>query len=507
MIMNVPSAPDAIRRPYAGVLGVCLAASLWASACSDPELAGSNFRCNSDADCYVEEVCGPVEEELACRPRSESPLRIGMSAPLQGPSRDLGNEMRRGINALFSRVNEDRGGVFSRKLELVCLNDNYDPDTARQVTEQLLDVRARNEHLDQPDVRGNDSVFALLGSVGTPTMLATAPLATKNRVLFFAPFTGAQTYLRDGTHSPYVYNYRAGYYDEAEAIVDYLASARLPRIISDPARDHRRLLVFAQEDSYGDAGYAGIVSAYNRRIGPLPSSDAIARVGYLREDVESVDPAIARTEQFLLDLLGDGTVRQSAAIVMVDTYQPGSKLIRGVKDWLNQDATRARQLDVLFIHVSFVGSDSLALSLTSPPESYPDVTATDDSTRASYAQGVMVTQVVPSYTSQAPTVAEYRADIERFDGGAFSFTSLEGYIVAGLFVTALELNGPTLTTDGVRQVLETELDQLDVGIGTRLELSADDHQASDTVWLSEIQRNGSFAVPFVWNPIQRILPN
>ena len=72
-------------------------------------------------------------------------------------------------------------------------------------------------------------------------MLATAPLATKNKVLFFGPFTGSKTYLRDGTNSPYVYNYRAGYYDEAEAIIDYLASARLPRIVADPAADHQRI--------------------------------------------------------------------------------------------------------------------------------------------------------------------------------------------------------------------------------------------------------------------------
>ena len=52
-----------------------------------------------------------------------------MSGPLQGPSQDLGIEMRRGISAMFQRVNAE-GGVFGRPLELRSMNDNYDPTLA-----------------------------------------------------------------------------------------------------------------------------------------------------------------------------------------------------------------------------------------------------------------------------------------------------------------------------------------------------------------------------------------
>lgn len=478
-----------------------------ALGCSEPDLSTTNFRCDTSADCASGEECVPFDTSRACRPRGAEPLRIGMSGPLQGASRDLGNEMRRGIDAMFSRVNEDRGGVSGRRLELLSMNDNYDPALALQVTRQLLDIQRDSPHPDEPDVRGPGSVFALLGSVGTPTMLATAPLATKNRVLFFGPFTGSKTYLRDGTSSPYVYNYRAGYYDEAEAIIDYLASARLPRVVADPAADHQRILVFAQNDSYGDAGYQGLVEAYNRRVGPLPSADAITRVGYERDDVESVEPAIAATQEYLLRLLGDGSVRQSAALVMVDTYQPGDKFIRAIKDWLGADATRAARLDVLFVHVSFVGSDSLSAALVSPPETYADAASADGSGRSAYAEGVMVTQVVPSYTSQASAVLEYRTDIDRFDGGPYTFTSLEGYIAARLFITGLELNGPDLTTESLQRTLDTQINDLDLGIGALLSFSPTDHQAMDAVWLSEVQRDGSFAVPYVWTPEEGIVPN
>ena len=101
---------------------------------------------------------------------------------------------------------------------------------------------------------------------------------------------------------------------------------------------------------------------------------------------------------------------------MVDTYQPGNKFIRGVLDWVNRRrGARDAGSTSLFIHVSFVGSDALADALASPPETYLDVPRRRD--QASYADGVMVTQVVPYYDTQAPGVTEYRADIDAFDGG------------------------------------------------------------------------------------------
>jgi hypothetical protein len=329
-------------------------------------------------------------------------------------------------------------------------------------------------------------------------------------VLFFAPFTGAQKYLRDGTNSPYVYNYRAGYYQEADAMVDYMATYRQPRIITNPASSYRHILAFTQRDSYGDAGYSGLVNSYNR-LAPLPQPDStqpnpsIRRLYYDREDVRSVEPAIAEAASVLTAMLAEESGTLSIAFVMVDTYQPGNKFIRGVLDWVNQDAVRAGRLDLVFMHVSFVGSDALAAALVSPPETYLDIR--DGKTRRGYADGVIVTQVVPYYGSQAVGVRDYRADIDRFDGGSYSFTSLEGYIAARLFVQSLLLNGPSIDTESARATLDMRVMNLDIGMGTLLGFSSTNHQASDTVWGSVIQADGTFKVPFMWNPRQRIVPN
>lgn len=465
-------------------------------ACSSPELAGTLFSCATDADCAPGQVCGNFEGELACLSPETSDIRLGMSAPLQGPSEALGIEMRRGISAAFEQSNRE-GGVFGRRLALEALNDNYDPALAVEMTRRLLDVREVVPDPDRPDVLGGDGVFALIGSVGTPTVLATAPVATKNRVVFFGPFTGARDYLRDDTRSPYVYNYRAGYQDETAAMIDYLHQSRIPRIIEDPAVDYRRILVFAQDDSFGEAGYEGVVSAYNERVAPLPSPSAIRRINYVRDDVSSVDPALVEAGSFLTDLLGQGDGVQPVAVIMIDTYLPANRFIRGLRDWINADAERASRLSITFLNVSFVGGDALARALTTTPESYVDVL--NPAVRRAYAEDVIVTQVVPNYDSQARAVAEYRDSIREYDGGSFSFTSLEGYIVARLFTRALELNGPRLTTEDFIRTLDTRIENLDLGIGTPLSFSSTDRQACDTVWGSQIQADGTFSVPFIWN--------
>jgi branched-chain amino acid transport system substrate-binding protein len=498
------------RLAPAGLSGVVLAASVL--SCSSPELDGVVFACQTNSDCLAGRVCGEHDGVRACVPADQSPISIGMTGPFRGPSGELGVELRRGILAEFARVNAE-GGVSGRRLELQSKNDDYDPELALEAVESLLDIRELAPRAGMPDVRGPGGVFALLGNIGTASTLATAPLANRNGVVLFSPFTGAHDYLRDGTRAPYIYNFRPGYFDETEVLVDYMASQRQPRIIASPAGDsYRRLLVFAQNDSYGDAGYAGIVEAYNRRA-PLPQPDAgspnpsIARIGYDREDMASVEPAIAEASAFLAALLDDesaGAPPISVGIVMVDTYQPANQFIRAVKDWINADAARASRLDVLFSQLSFVGADALAALLSSPPADYADVL--DPTRRRSYADGVLVTQVVPSYDSEALGIAAYRRDIDRFDGGDYGFTSLEGYLTARLFTEALALC-PELSTEALRTTLDTALTDVDLGIGVKVGFSSVDHQASHTVWGSILRADGELDVPFVWTPDSGIRPN
>src|SRR5690606_27731468 len=122
-------------------------------------------------------------------------------------------------------------------------------------------------------------------------------------------------------------------------MVAYMPRGRIPRIIADPALDYQRSLVFAPSDRYGNAGYAGVVQAYNRDVGALPRPDAISSVGYAREILDTVPPAVDEAKGFLEGVLARAPEEgaEPVAIVMIDTYGPGDLFIRGVRDWINAD--------------------------------------------------------------------------------------------------------------------------------------------------------------------------
>ena len=88
-------------------------------------------------------------------------------------------------------------------------------------------------------------MFALLGYVGTPTSEAAKPIFTQAKVPFVGAFTGAE--LLRAPFNRYIFNVRASYYNETDAIVNLLASLGFTRIA-----------VFYQNDSYGKAGLAGV---------------------------------------------------------------------------------------------------------------------------------------------------------------------------------------------------------------------------------------------------------
>ena len=59
----------------------------------------------------------------------EDRIVFGQSAAFSGPAGELGRNMRIGIEAAFQEIN-DEGGVHGRKLELVSLDDSYEPEAA-----------------------------------------------------------------------------------------------------------------------------------------------------------------------------------------------------------------------------------------------------------------------------------------------------------------------------------------------------------------------------------------
>ncbi len=365
------------------------------------------------------------------RGMTDREIRFGMAAPFSGPAKELGRQMKLGIDAAFNRIN-DAGGVEGRLLKLFAADDGYEPTRTPEAMKQLYD---------------RDQVFGIIGNVGTPTAGVAVPFALERRMLFFGAFTGANV-LRHDPPDRYVFNYRASYAEETDAVVRYLVKIR--RI------PPRQIAVFAQQDTYGDSGFAGVSKA----IRGLGASDtAIVRLNYKRNTVD-VDEAINQ-----LKLLKPPI----KAVVMVATYRAAAKFIERTHDLYP---------GMLYTNVSFVGSTALAdeLMLLGPR----------------YANGVIVTQVVPAVSGYSSVVLEYKNALAKyFPGEAPDYVSLEGYVAANVLIQGLKRAGPQFDTEKLIDVLENTRN-FDLGLGAQLSFGRAEHQASHKIWGTTLDEYGKY---------------
>jgi ABC-type branched-subunit amino acid transport system substrate-binding protein len=358
-------------------------------------------------------------------------IRFGMAAPFSGPAKELGRQMKLGIDTAFNRIN-DAGGVEGRMLKLVAADDGYEPTRTPDAMKQLYE---------------KEQVFGIIGNVGTPTAVVAVPYALERRMLFFGAFTGANV-LRHDPPDRYVFNYRASYAEETDAVVRYLVKLR--RI------PPRQIAVFAQQDTYGDSGFAGVAKA----IRALGANDgAIVRLNYKRNTVD-VDDAINQLK------LQKPPIK---AVVMVATYRAAAKFI---------ERTHDAYPGMLYTNVSFVGSTALAdeLMLLGPR----------------YASGVIVTQVVPAVSGYSSAVLEYKNALAKyFPGEAPDYVSLEGYVAANVLISGLKRSGQQVDTEKLIDVLENTRN-FDLGLGANLSFGRAEHQASHKIWGTALDENGKY---------------
>src|SRR5258708_877590 len=322
-----------------------------------PPVASTAPQPTSAAPARIATVEAPSGGATTVRGVTNSEVRFGISAPFTGAAKELGNQMKLGIETAFNLAN-DAGGIDGRRVRLAVADDGYEPTRTAETMKQLFEKQ---------------QVFGFVGNVGTPTAVVALPFALERHALFFGAFTGADLLRRDPPDR-YVFNYRASYAEETDAVVRYLVKMRHLRL--------EQIAVFAQQDSYGDAGFEGVAKAMRAlRSG---QEGAILRLNYKRNTVD-VDDAVAQLRKQLTTI---------KAVVMVATYRAAAKFI---------EKTRDLSPTMIYTNVSFVGSTALAeeLMLLGPK----------------YATGVIVTQVVPAVDGYSSVILDYKSALSTYSPG------------------------------------------------------------------------------------------
>jgi branched-chain amino acid transport system substrate-binding protein len=422
-VSTASPAPNGVPPAPAVTIATPPASTLPSSTAAAPPANGMPAR--------VASVGGANDNSPTIRGVTNSEVRFGISAPFSGAAKELGNQMRLGIETAFKLAN-DAGGIDGRQVKLMVADDGYEPTRTADTMRQLLEKQ---------------QVFGFVGNVGTPTAVVALPYALEHHALFFGAFTGADLLRRDPPDR-YVFNYRASYAEETDAVVRYLVKMRHLR--------PDQIAVFAQHDAFGDAGFAGVAKAMRALRG---DDSAILRLDYERNTVD-VDNAIAALRAHKIPI---------KAVVMVAAYRAAAKFI---------EKTRDLYPTMIYTNVSFVGSTALAseLMLLGPR----------------YANGVIVTQVVPAVDGYSSAILKYRNALAKyFPGETPDYVSLEGYVDGSLLLEGLKRAGPKPDTESLVDGLEA-VRNFDIGLGTPVSFSQSDHQGSHKIWGTQLDDHGHY---------------
>jgi branched-chain amino acid transport system substrate-binding protein len=183
---------------------------------------------------------------------TSSKILIGQSTDSQARPKGLSD----GAEVYFERLNA-KGGVNGRKIELVTMDDNYDPQKAAENTAKFI-----NEL----------KVFALFQPYGAATIRATMPLIEKANIPLVAPGAGSE-FLRNPVNKN-VFNVRLSYFGETAGLVSFLHKTK----------GIKDICLLVQDDAFGNDGRNSAVKALSEQ-GLEPK--AVAKYQRLTSQVSS----------------------------------------------------------------------------------------------------------------------------------------------------------------------------------------------------------------------------
>ncbi len=238
---------------------------------------------------------------------TKTSILIGQSSPFSGSNKELGEDIREGLQAYFKQVNA-AGGVNGRTFELIALDDGNDPKRSGENARILIEQRG---------------VLALIGYASATLSLPALPFVEKSKIAFVGPFTGAEP-MRSFRRN--VYNIRASYADELEKIVDFYTTTGM-----------KKFSVIHYDDAVGKENLAAVEVALTKR------GLKAASIGTLKRNQTDLGAAVS------------DVVKAAPDVVIATT------LYKTTGDFIK--SARKAGSGAQFASTSFVGASALASEL------------------------------------------------------------------------------------------------------------------------------------------------
>lgn len=228
-------------------------------------------------------------------------ILIGTWAPLTGPASNL-STIAKAMNAYFSYVNEEEGGVHGRQLRLLIKDDGYDPSRTPAVVEELVD---------------GERVFAILGGNGTANCLAVKDYLAMKLIPWVNPGSGARIWT--SPVNAYVFSTFPSYVTAGRALAKYVTEEL----------EAEKYGIFYQDDSFGREGGEGV------RLGLRNSEQEILVEETYTVGQEDLSETAQRFKDAEIDLIFVWTIVEGAAALVkaideIEDYDPqivGSQIL------------------------------------------------------------------------------------------------------------------------------------------------------------------------------------
>ena len=154
---------------------------------------------------------------------SRGEIVIGTMQDLSGPIVAFSKQLVNGMNMRVDEINA-QGGIDGRKLKLVIEDHGYDPKKAVLATQKLVQ---------------KDKIFAMVGTIGTPTSLASMPILFEKNIPHLFPLTAARE-MYEPLHK-LKYSFAATYYDQMRAGVKNVVKQK----------GYKKVCTLYQDDDFG----------------------------------------------------------------------------------------------------------------------------------------------------------------------------------------------------------------------------------------------------------------
>ncbi|MES2611600.1 MAG: ABC transporter substrate-binding protein [Pseudomonadota bacterium] len=211
---------------------------------------------------------------LALGSPAQAQILIGQTVGVTGSAAATVQESMKGAALYIDHVNA-RGGVGGQKVEVITLDDKFDPKLTLENTRTLIEQRA---------------VIGLFMTRGTPHTQGIVPVLEQHGVALVGPSTGAMV-----LHQPvlkYVFNVRATYQREVEKAITHLNTLGI-----------KQIGVVHVDDTFGADGLAGAQAGFKANgIAAL----FIEKFDRAKPDYSAIAPRVAQKQPQAVVFIGTG---------------------------------------------------------------------------------------------------------------------------------------------------------------------------------------------------------